>query len=329
MNVSMSKAEIEENIKNQSNLGDSFLYLGKLNIKDGKFTEAMAYFEKAVENAPTDISDAFHWLATFVFLTGDAARAVELFTKSIEANAKNSTSIMKRALIRLEQGDFGALMEDLEAAVKVNSRDPSISYHRGELMALSSDFEQAIKEYDNAIQLCPKFMNAYSHKSKAYLSMQMLPEAKATLMTALKKFPKSAELLCALGEVFIFEQNFDEALRKFDESIAINQNYAPNYVGKAMLFMGDLKKTEEILKQALEADPQFITAHLQLANVYMTSEKSDKAMHHFDRAIESTRTFNELSSVVALKEASIAQIVVSKRHPELAEVIKRMTEMPQ
>jgi superkiller protein 3 len=103
-----------------------------------------------------------------------------------------------------------------------------------------SDFNDAIKCYDNAIDLNPK-STAWEYKTRAFLSQKRYDEALLTFESAIKLTPNNTGLKDTMATVFINkgldldnQGKYDEAVVAYDEALHCNPDGADAYEALTM-----------------------------------------------------------------------------------------------
>ncbi|WP_372370930.1 tetratricopeptide repeat protein [Candidatus Uabimicrobium sp. HlEnr_7] len=98
--------------------------------------------------------------------------------------------------------------------------------------------------------------------NKAYLQLekQNYAQALVLLQQAREKDPKSDEVCAYLGEAYILNERYDEAMQVFDdrELLKIKAShlnpYIKGYRGRVYLERGDIEEAEKLVSAAITAD---------------------------------------------------------------------------
>lgn len=293
-------------------------------IQSKKFSETGALCEEAVQS-DQHRAKSLALLGSIQFIKGDMKSASKSLTLSNQMKPKDSNVLIKLALVELEQNNYMKMHENLEKALEADPKNPALFYHRGEIFALGGNLDQAIKDFETAINLCPDFILAYVHKARALLGLERYLEAENLLNEAKLKFSNRVEVLNSLGEVLVMKKDFEAAEQVFNSILKKHPKSPEVYLNKALLAMtrsNDVKAAEKHLKRAIEIEPSFEAAHLQLANLLLSNGNVKDSMAHFEQAVKYARTLQELISVHSLKCASVAQLKIAEKFPSLAEKMK-------
>ncbi|AHY45490.1 TPR repeat [Rubrobacter radiotolerans] len=139
------------------------------------------------------------------------------------------------------------------------------------------------------------------------------------------------EELLEQGETLAEEGLLEEALSRFEQALesAPEDPEVLEAVGRALLNLGRLEEAEACYLDALELDPEWAAPRMGLALVAMRRDEPFKTVHHLERAIESDPEYPEayvelgryygLMGEPALAKATFERW--TKRHPEDADVL--------
>lgn len=293
-------------------------------IKEHKFKEALELSDSATE-IDANKSKALSLIGSAQFIKGDIKSAQETFNQAHQLDQNDANILIKLALVELENNNFLKMDEYLEMSHAIDPENPSLYYHRGEIFALGGNLQEAINDFDKAIELYPDFVLAYVHKARACLGLGRLNAAEDVLRGAKQKFTDNVEISIGLGEVLVMDKKFEEAEQIFDSILLKHPKTPEIFLNKALLSMtqnNDVSAAEKFLKKSIEIDPSFETGHLQLANLLISNGKVTESMVHFEHAVKYARTLQELISVHSLKCASFAQVKIIEKFPFLAEKIR-------
>ena len=185
----------------------------------------------------------------------------------------------------------------------------------------SGEYDQAISEYEQAIDLKPGFPFSYAGLGYVYYFSGYLEPARLNFQKALDLAPETLEALAGLGWVFLEEGNFEFAEKKFQEVlqidpanldahlgmgwvyldqskfqesqqefervIAIAPDLPEGYLGMGSLFffINDYDRALDSLKTAVQLNPDFVFAHTNLGNIYLRQNLYSEAEKSFQNAL--------------------------------------------
>lgn len=144
------------------NKAESFHQRGKIkkNI-DGDKKSALSDFNKAIELNPME-ADYYSSKASVL----EGQESIELYNKAIQINPTNAIYYFSRALKKSETKDFIGSVDDVTIFIELAPKDEPISISeaysfRGSIKMIFNEFNDALIDYDKAIELNPKNGAAY------------------------------------------------------------------------------------------------------------------------------------------------------------------------
>ena len=149
---------------------------------------------------------------------------------------------------------------------------------------------------------------AYSQALKAF-QQEDYGRALQLFQQVLAEEPGSADLQYLIGETYRAQDNYWDAIAAFDAGIKANSSYAPPYLGKARLIMqytpSKYKDAVTLLNKALELDPDFNEARLEMVNLYLERGDEDSALAWLEK-------YQENNAPNALVEYTRARILLQQ-----------------
>jgi tetratricopeptide (TPR) repeat protein len=141
-------------------------------------------------------------------------------------------------------------------------------------------FEQAIKEYDEAIRIYPALAAAHNNRGSALFALGRLEDAAACFRRAIEIDPKHGQAHFNLALVHIRLGREKEA----GDSLT-NATRAYIAAGDEHLEAGRLAEAEESYKGVLQIDPDYAVAHFMLGIVYNEAGQHAEAIEFIKRAL--------------------------------------------
>ncbi|MFW5989157.1 MAG: tetratricopeptide repeat protein, partial [Desulfosudaceae bacterium] len=147
--------------------------------------------------------------------------------------------------------DWLTLFSDSVAASPGSAR---VRNNFGLALAEKGLYEQARRQFEAALQLCPDFTEARNN----------------------------------LGTACLDQGKVDEAITHFQASLGLDPEYAMAHknLGVAWREKGDVDKALFHFRTALRLRPAFPAAHFHLGLALLDKKDYDRARHHFRRALE-------------------------------------------
>lgn len=124
-------------------------------------------------------------------------------------------------------GNREGAQDDFELAVSKNKDDPDIYYHRAQLHFILGDFAEAAKDYQKSIDIDRDFIYSHIQLGVTQYKMGSVASGIATMKRTIRNFEEVAEVHNYYGELLLDQQNFTEAVEKFDRALELEKKNKP------------------------------------------------------------------------------------------------------
>ena len=174
--------------------------------------------------------------------------------------------------------------------VKENARKHlTVAYsNRGNAYYDLEGYNEAIADYNRAIELDPKCATAYSNRGTAYSGLNKYDEAMEDYNRAIELDPNDATAYSNRGTAYYDLERYNEAIADYNRAIELDPKYATVYSNRGTAYSGLNKYDEAIAdyNKEIELDPNFAMAYYNRGIAYSGLNKYDEAMEDYNRAIE-------------------------------------------
>ncbi len=143
----------------------------------------------------------------------------------------------------LKQTNFKKYAEETKQDVKDIAARAILAFNRGTKFCGVQNFSEAIKEFDEALDLFPMFYEALDNKGFSYMDLGEWNNAIACFEGSLAINPRNFIAEFSIGECFYHSGNFQKALSSFKRALSIEPE---NVVGLEWL-ENTRKKLEGII----------------------------------------------------------------------------------
>ncbi|WP_370932015.1 tetratricopeptide repeat protein [Bartonella sp. DGB1] len=163
---------------------------------------------------------------------------------------------------------------------------------RGIAFAQDSDYNSALKDFSQAIQLDSNFIDAYINRGTLFLNKGYLDKAAADYNHVLTLQPNNAIAYIGLGNIALAEENFKEALYFFNKATGLTKNYRAFY-GKAIVLqkLNRHKESIDAFFAALSNNPKLPQMYVDRGLSYLAINDLEKAKKDFSIALNIDNNF--------------------------------------
>ncbi len=149
-------------------------------------------------------------------------------------------------------------------------------------------YDNAINNYDKAIEIDPKNALGWNNKGTALNTQGRYEEAIHYYDRALEIDPEFADPWNGKGTALKFQGRYEEAIHYYDRALEIDPEYVDAWSNMGLAF-SDLGRYEEAIfcfNRALEIDPNHGNAWNNMGLAFSDLGRYEEAIHYYDRAIE-------------------------------------------
>lgn len=166
--------------------------------------------------------------------------------------------------------------------------DAAAYYQRAFSWYSKGDHDRAIKDYDEAIRLDPRYAVAFNFRGLAWNAKGDFDKAISDYSEAVRLDPGYADAFNNRGVAWYYKKEYDRALRDFDEAIRLNPNLRIAYWGRGLTWYAkrEYDWAIEDFTRAIELDPNFADAYGMRALAWEAKGEKDKAAQDRARAEE-------------------------------------------
>jgi Tfp pilus assembly protein PilF len=157
----------------------------------------------------------------------------------------------------------------------------------GEFLLVNSQPDEAIPQFQAALQLDPAYPEAQNNWGFALVQLGRPQEAVAHYMEAMRLQPDYDQPHNNYGLVLLAQKRFPEAIAQFRETLRVNPlcSEAENNWGNALLESGDLSGAITHYQQALKLNPDWSDVHVNWGTALEMQGRYAEARAQYDEAL--------------------------------------------
>lgn len=283
------------------------LRLAALYHQQGNFQKSLPLLERLTALEPTNLA-AQRLLGVDRFHAGHTSEALQALKKVLDASPKDSEANFYLGLCYLSldrdneadkafdrlaalaPADLDELYLLTKAYTRVSaamlSRLSSLGEHsyrmhqvRGEYFDLQNAPEQAIKEYEKAVEIRPDLPSLHYVLGSAYWKRSQLDKAAAEFERVIGLSPRHFMARYKLGTVLLEQNNAPRAIQEFRATLDQQPGFVDAYLGlaKALFQEGEYDAAVPQLQRYIQFAPDNPTPHYLLYQIYRRLNKPEDA----------------------------------------------------
>lgn len=301
---------------------------GEFFEKINKYNHAAKIYKNAIKNTQRD-ELFYHKLADICIRRNKMDSAVDCYKKALEANPNNRDVLIKLATVTQTYfpENIDDTIDYYNKLLEIEENTAQIYYELGHLylkkmdkvhsivafkLALEKDcenpfynnslayayvqaelFDEAIEHYQKAIKLNPdkewtsivcQALGSIYHQIKGNSEAAIASFQAGAILD-----PQNSEIYLSLGDVYMAENDLDNAIRAYCDSINIDSSDYRAYAktGIALWEKDYLEEAIVAYHRAIELNPEYEIAHNNLGVIYLDGIGTpDEALSYFKTAVE-------------------------------------------
>jgi tetratricopeptide (TPR) repeat protein len=260
----------------------------------GQKDKAALDFTKATELDPNNSAAHFN-LAVYYCETNfyeNALKELQQFDKLDEGlrdlEGKGTRVYNLRGEIKKGQGlDEEAIIE-FNKAIQVNPKFAPAYNNRGISYFNQRHLDLSISDFNKTIELDPTFAGAYSNRGASYAAKGILDKGISDCDTAIKLDPRHSPSYFIRGRIYAQKNLYAKAMLDFNKVIEMNPKDEKAYLyrGRVYELKGNDDEALADFKTAIELNPNYSEAYFHKAKTLTQKKLIDDALLNYDKAIE-------------------------------------------
>ncbi|MHC4394986.1 MAG: tetratricopeptide repeat protein [Planctomycetota bacterium] len=250
-------------------------------------------------SAPTQESYRHFSKGQVLMYSGKYSEALAEFEKSLQHNPYYGKTYGNIASIMVALDRNEAAFTNYYKALELEPENAKVHCNLATLLVHQGKRDEAIEHFKKALQIRPDLVNAHDGLSGLLIRQGKVDECIKHLDEVLRLEPDSAIAAKAhhrRGLIFVWEGNLDEAIKHYTEALTIKPDFANVHsdLGYVLVMKGNFDNAAEHYSEALRLNPDRVEFMNSLAWILATHKDSkfynpQKAVRLAERACKLTR----------------------------------------
>jgi tetratricopeptide (TPR) repeat protein/CHAT domain-containing protein len=293
---STSQAEsIEREISQEA---EELFKQGVDNYEFGYLESALACYEKVIEMQPDfyeawiDRSKVLDRLGRYQEATTNYYTAIALQSGNNKVfTQQEAKELFNQGVDRYDVGDLEGAIAAYEKALEIDPKYYDAWNNLGNALKDLGRYSEAKAAFEKALEINPKFDYAWNGLGNALNNLNRYSEAKAAFEKALEIDPKFDYAWNGLGNTLKGLGRYNEAIAAYEKALEIDPkfDYAWNNLGATLNDLGRYSEAKAAYEKALEIDPKYKSPWNGLGVTLKNLGRYSEAIAAFDKALEFTR----------------------------------------
>ncbi len=312
---------------------DAPLSLATIDMITGKTQDAETELAPILEKDPTN-RRALYLLADIQIHRKNKAEALQTFDRIIQAAPRDLYAQYRKGLLYIEYGEYDQALAVSQAMIKQSPKqaegirlqgfalfykqqyidaiaalqksltaqpDVMAYYILGLSLYQRNETEQAINQFQKALDLRPTFTFARIYLSMSLLKKKRLDDAVTEVKQVLREDDDNALAHNVLGSAYLTKGNYTEGIAELNKAIELDPGLADAHIKKGFVALkqGKGREAESELATAVRLKPEQQETRRLLALYYISHNEYAKAIDVLKKGIRGERTDTELYFIIA------------------------------
>jgi len=207
-----------------------------------------------------------------------------------------------RGTSKAQFGDFQNAIVDFNKAIQINKKDHQAFANRGKAKDELGDLQGALSDLTKAIELDPENHDYYIHRGNTKLKMKDIAGAIQDCSKSIKLQPEDAALYAHRAGVYQKTGELENALEDLSTAIRLSPSYALYYVHKAAILnqQGKIGLAIREMDDALSHEPLNVSYLIVRGKYYLLSNQIQKAIADFEQSVSINPQYHEAYEQLAI-----------------------------
>ena len=178
---------------------------------------------------------------------------------------------------------------------EIKEIDPAVLNNQGIAFGKEGQYDQSIAFFNKAIEINPRFAEAYNNRGNAYNEKGQYDKAISDYNKAIEINPRFGMAYYNRGAVYGAKGQHDKAIYDFNKAIEINPTYAKAYYNRGTVYgvKGQYDKAISDFSKAIEINPTYVKAYGNRGITHVKKGQYDLAITDWNKVIEINPKYSE------------------------------------
>ncbi|MEK7728591.1 MAG: tetratricopeptide repeat protein [candidate division KSB1 bacterium] len=245
----------------------AWLNLGSVALRAGESRKALQCYQKEMANYPG--AAALHQMGRVYAKLGKPDSARFVYEQALKSDSAFTTAYLRLAELYKEEGELDQALKYARRGLQLEPDNLNYQYFIGALLVSRGDLPEAVAQLENVVRKRPWHYWANYNLGQAFVRMNRPAEGKSYLA-------KAESLQVELKNI----QDWENLVENNPDQLMLWVNY-----GEALRRAGRWEEAREAFQVALSIEPRFMALENNLANLYILTGDTAKAIFHYESIV--------------------------------------------
>ena len=217
-------------------------------------------------------------------LRGRFGRAIKAYDEALQydklAPIRRASILSDRGVAHWRMQKNEQAVADFNQAIEINDKYPQAYNNLGNVLVDMNKHKEAIEAYSKAIDLAPTYGVAYNNRGSAYFELGDIEAAVSDFSSAIRHLSLNAVPHNGRGRALLTKKLYYAALRDFNRAVRLNKTYGMVFLSRARA-LAKVGRFSEAVKDYTRA----IAIARNEPQLYLERGRSYQAINHYGPAI--------------------------------------------
>ena len=174
--------------------GSQYNELGLNLMQQGRYAEAIDYFDKALSLEPSSVAVLINKGISYDML-GNFDMAIQTFDKALEINPNDSDVLGEKGYTLMNNRNYDEALLNFDKALNINPSDLFTLNSKGNLFIIQGKYNDALSVFNKALEINPNDIDLLMNKATALAYLEEYSEALAVIDKILEMDPSNLDAL--------------------------------------------------------------------------------------------------------------------------------------
>jgi tetratricopeptide (TPR) repeat protein len=277
---------IDEIFRDRPGDPDGHFFRGRLRLANNELQKAAEDFAITTQHAPR-LAPGFYYLGIVQLSLMQVDNSKKNLLKAIELRPNWLLPRVAIAQLYAASGDTNLALEQSEIVLKAQPQNDFMLIVSGAARLKRGEADQALTLFKKAKAINPKSHAVRMNIGTAYMAKRQYADAIKEYEEALNLSPDRIEALASIVRVYSLQGDSKKAFDHAERHLSKTNNRAAVYqlMGQLKLNNKEYSQSIDYLNKALETNPNLTSVYFQIGNAYAAEKKFDSAIGHYEKVI--------------------------------------------
>lgn len=318
--------DLRRGLKHTTGQPETLLMVARLNVLAGGDVEKAKEALQKARAMPIDDPRLRAKLLTLqAALIEDAAKKRALLNEAVRAAPNSTAALRTRGLLRADRGEFEQALKDFNRALDIEPEHSATLRAKALVLRQLKRYDEALATLEEIERLNPRALGPLLEKARLHLLQDRHEAALKELDRAIQREPENLRVLLLRAGVYEEAGKRSEAMADLDRALRLEPGFPPAVRLRATLLADGEKIDEAIaelqrLKQSGPSDPLTL---LQLGMLLTSARKHAEAAKIYDDLLQL-----QPENGMALRGRADALLNLGRHRAAIADYKKALTVKP-